>query len=109
MPVRGQRIARLLKLTALLRWPSAWNAPRLAEHFATSRRNLHRDLLVLKIAGVPVYRDVEFGEAGGSYRKSWEWYFPMTRLTDEECLDLSVVAKATETESIPLLKSMDPQ
>ncbi len=58
------------------------------------------------MAGVPVYRDVEFGESGGSYRIAREWYFPMTRLTDEECLDLCVATKVAEGEHIPLLKSM---
>ena len=102
MPVRGQRLARLLKLIALLRGPTCWHARKLAEHFGTSRRNVHRDLSVLRLAGVPVFRDAEFGETG-SYRISREWYFPHVGLTDEECVNLSVLTRAAETESIPLL------
>jgi predicted DNA-binding transcriptional regulator YafY len=105
MPVRGQRLARLLKLIALLRGPSAWNARRLAEHFGTSRRNVHRDMLVLKMAGIPVYRDTEFGD-GGSYRIRQDWYFPHVGLTDQECLDMSVLTLAAESKSIPLLQGM---
>ena len=51
--VRGIRLHRLLKLIALLRGASSYNARRLAEHFQTSRRNVYRDLAVLELAGVP--------------------------------------------------------
>lgn len=105
MPVRGQRLARLLKLIALLRGPSSWHAQKLAGHFATSRRNVHRDLAVLRMAGVPVYRDEEYG-LGGSYRIAREFWFPTVCLTDQECLDLSVLTRAAENRTIPLLESV---
>lgn len=103
--MRGTRLARLLKLIALLRGPTAWNARSLSDHFRTSRRNVHRDILVLKMAGVPVYRDAEFGE-GGSYRIDRGWFFPHVGLTDQECLDMAVMARVAENKSIPLLGSM---
>lgn len=105
MSVRGSRLARLLKVIALLRGPSSWNARRLAEHFGTSKRNVLRDILVLKMAGVPVYRDEEHGEGGG-YRIDRGWFFPHVGLTDQECLDLAIMARVAETKSIPLVEAM---
>ncbi|MCI0457206.1 MAG: hypothetical protein L0Z62_09535 [Gemmataceae bacterium] len=49
-----------------IRIPSAkasWNAPRLAEHFQTSR-NVHRDLTALELASVPFWYDPDHGEEG---------------------------------------------
>jgi predicted DNA-binding transcriptional regulator YafY len=103
MPVRGGRIARLFQLIALLKGPSSWNGRRLAEHFRTTRRNIQRDVQVLRMAGVPVIRDEEFGE-GGSYRIRSDFFLPKANLTDQECLDLSVMARIAETRSLPLLQ-----
>lgn len=100
--VRGMRLHRLLGLIKLLQGPSSWNARRLAEHFEMSQRNVYRDLAILELAGVPYYYDAEFGEGGG-YRIRSGWWFPSVRLTDQECLDLAVIARITETKSIPLL------
>lgn len=100
--MRGKRLHRLLGLIKLLQGPSSWNARRLAEHFETSQRNLYRDLAILELAGVPYYYDPEFGEGGG-YRIQPGWWFPSVRLTDQECLDLAVIARIAETKSIPLL------
>jgi predicted DNA-binding transcriptional regulator YafY len=92
-----------LQLIALLRGPTAWNARRLAEHFGTSRRNIHRDMAVLELAGVPFYFDADYGDFGG-YRIRSEWFFPKDiGLTNEECLDLAVLTKAAETQIVPLL------
>lgn len=99
---RGQRLHRVFKLIALLRGPSAWTTRKLAEHFQMSRRNVHRDLEVLKLAGVPLYFDTEYGEHGG-YRIRPGFLMPHIGLTDEECLDLAVLTRAAESKSIPLL------
>ena len=103
--MRGIRLHRLLRVLALLRGPSSWNARRLAEHFQTSRRNVHRDLAVLELAGVPFYYDPDFGQGGG-YRIRESFFFPQVGLSDQECLDLAVMTRAAETNSIPLLGSM---
>jgi len=103
MPVRGGRIARLLQLIALLKGPTSWNGRRLAEHFGTTRRNIQRDIQVMRMAGIPVIRDEEFGE-GGSYRIRSDFFMPRASLTDQECLDLSVLARIAERKSLPLLE-----
>ena len=100
---RGMRLHRLLKLLALLRGPSAWTTRRLGEHFEMSPRNVSRDIEVLRLAGVPIYFDSEFGEHGG-YRVRPGFYFPAIGLDDNECLDLAVLARAAESRSIPLLE-----
>jgi len=92
-----------LKIIALLRGPSSWNARRLAEQFSTSRRNIYRDIAILELAGVPVYHDPDFGDAGGGYRIRADWWFPHVGLTDRECLDLAVLTRVAESHSIPLL------
>lgn len=75
----------------------------MAEYFSTSRRNIHRDLALLELAGVPYYYDPEYGEGGG-YRIRPEWFFPTVQLSQQECIDLAVLARGAETgEGIPLL------
>ena len=103
--VRGKRLNRLLQIIALLRGPTSYNARRLAEHFGVSRRNVHRDMAVLELAGVPFYYDPDYGEGGG-YRIRHDWWFPHVGLTDRECLDLAVLARVAEKQSIPLLQQV---
>jgi predicted DNA-binding transcriptional regulator YafY len=103
MAVRGARIARLLKLIALLKGPTGWNGRRLAEHFGTSRRNVQRDMSVLRMAGVPVFTDADYAE-GGAYRIRSDFFFPKVALTDQECLDISVLARLAERDQTPLLR-----
>jgi predicted DNA-binding transcriptional regulator YafY len=105
MSVRGSRLSRLLRLISLLRGPSAWTGKTLAEHFGTSRRNVQRDIAVLRLAGVPVVRDEEFGP-NGSYRITKGWYFPHIPLSDQECLELSVLARTVEGHGLQLLDSV---
>jgi len=100
--MRGIRLHRLIKLIALLRGPSSWNAPRLAEYFDTGRRNIHRDLKILEHAGVPFYYDPDFGQGGG-YRIKPEFFFPNIGLTDQACLDLAIITLITKSQAIPLL------
>jgi predicted DNA-binding transcriptional regulator YafY len=95
----------LLRLISLLRGPSAWTGRTLADHFGTSRRNVQRDIAVLRLAGVPVVRDEEFG-VNGSYRINKSWYFPHVPLSDQECLDLSVLARTVEGQGLQLLDSV---
>ena len=101
--VRGRRLSRILKIIALLRGPSSFNARRLADQFSTSRRNIYRDIAILELAGVPVYHDPDFGDTGGGYRIRSDWWFPHVGLTDRECLDLAVLTRVAESKSIPLL------
>jgi len=103
--VRGIRLHRLLKLIALLRGPSSYNARRLAEHFHTSRRNVYRDLAILELAGVPYSYDADFG-LGGGYRIRPDFWFPTVGLSDQECLDLAVLTRAAESRNIPLLEDV---
>ncbi len=103
--MRGKRLNRLLQVIALLRGPTSWNVRRLAEHFHTSRRNIYRDLAVLELAGVPFYYDPQYGEGGG-YRIRPEWWFPSVSMTEQEVLDLAVIARVAETSSIPLLENV---
>jgi len=105
MSVRGSRLSRLLRLISLLKGPSVWTGRTLAEHFGTSRRNVQRDIAVLRLAGVPVIRDLELGPSG-SYRINRDWYFPHIPLSDQECLDLSVLAKTCEGQGLQLLDSV---
>ena len=98
--MRGRRLHRLLQLIALLRGPTSWNAPRLAGHFQTSRRNVHRDLAVLELAGVPFWYDPDFG-AGGGYRIRESFFFPHVGLTEQECYDFAIVARLVQGEGIP--------
>ena len=101
--VRGQRLSRLLQIIALFRGQRSWNVPRLAERFSCSRRNIHRDLAILELAGVPFYYDPQYGEGGG-YRIRSGWFFPTVGLTDQECIDLAVLTKATsESGGVPFL------
>lgn len=102
--MRGKRLGRLLQIIALLRGSSSWNARRLADHFQTSRRNIHRDMAVLELAGVPFYHDPEYGETGG-YRIHTEWWFPATSLTEQQCIDLAVLTRIAETKAVSLLDS----
>ncbi|HJT77045.1 MAG TPA: HTH domain-containing protein, partial [Gemmataceae bacterium] len=98
--MRGVRLHRLLQFIALLRGPTSWNAPRLAEHFQTSRRNVHRDLAVLELAGVPFWYDPDYGEGGG-YRIREGFFFPHVGLTEQECCDLAIVARLVQGQGIP--------
>lgn len=100
--MRGRRLQRLLQVIALLRGPSSWNARRLAEHFNTSRRNMHRDLAILELSGVPFWYDPDFGDGGG-YRIRETFFFPHIGLTDQECLDLAILTRLAEAQGIPLL------
>jgi predicted DNA-binding transcriptional regulator YafY len=100
--MRGVRLHRLIRLIALLRGPTAWNARKLGEHFRITPRNLRRDLEILRLAGVPFYHDPDFGQFGG-YRIKESYFFPSIGLNDQECLDLAVLTRVAETQTIPLL------
>lgn len=100
--VRGIRLHRLLKLIALLKGPSSYNARRLGEHFGISRRNVYRDLAILTLAGIPYSYDPDFG-TGGGYRIRADFWLPNVGLTDQECFDLAVLTRAAESSNIPLL------
>jgi predicted DNA-binding transcriptional regulator YafY len=52
-----------------------------------------------------VGRDQELGPSG-SYRINRDWYFPHVPLSDQECLDLSVLAKTCEGRGLQLLDSV---
>ncbi len=87
----------------MLRGPTSYNTRRLAERFQTSRRNIHRDLALLELAGVPFYYDPEHGEGGG-YRVRSDWFFPTVGLNQQQCIDLAVMARGVESgRGIPLL------
>ena len=88
-----------------MRGPSSYNARRLGEHFGISRRNVHRDLAVLELAGVPFSYDPQHG-VGGGFRIRSDWWFPHVGLSDQECLDLAVLTRAAESHSIPLLEDV---
>ncbi len=98
--MRGVRLHRLFQVIALLRGPTSWNARRLADHFQTSRRNVHRDLAVLELAGVPFYYDPDYGEGGG-YRIRESFFFPHVGLTEQECYDFAIVARLVQGQGIP--------
>lgn len=100
--MRGIRLHRLLKVIALLRGPGSWNARRLGEHFGISRRNVYRDLAILELAGIPYFYDPHHG-VGGGYRIRSDCWFPHVGLSDQECLDMAVLTRAAESNSIPLL------
>ncbi len=100
--MRGRRLHRLLQILALLKGAGNWNARTLAEHLRTSRRNVYRDLAVLELAGVPYWYDPDRGE-GGSYRVREGFFFPAVALTNQECLDMAVLAKLAETQGVPLV------
>lgn len=103
--MRGLRLHRLIQIIALLRGPRSWNARRLAEHFETSRRNVHRDLAVLELAGVPFWYDPDYGEGGG-YRIREGFFFPQVGLTEQECYDLAVVTRLVEGQGIPSVEEV---
>ncbi|MFL5342503.1 MAG: helix-turn-helix transcriptional regulator [Gemmataceae bacterium] len=103
--MRGRRLHRLLQVIALLRGPTSWNARRLAEHFGTSRRNIHRDLAVLELSGVPFWYDPDYGEGGG-YRIRESFFFPHVGLTQQECYDLAVVTRLVEGQGIPAVEEV---
>lgn len=104
--MRGKRLSRLLQVISLLRGQKNWNTRTLAEHFSTSRRNIHRDLAVLELAGVPFYYDPQFGDGGGYQIKPTFW-FPTIQLSSQECIDLAVLTRSAETGGgIPLLDSI---
>jgi predicted DNA-binding transcriptional regulator YafY len=100
--MRGRRLHRLLQVISLLRGSCSWNARKLADHFHTTRRNIHRDLAILELAGVPFWYDPDYGEGGG-YRIGESFFFPHVGLTDQECFDLAVLARMAENEGVPLL------
>ncbi len=100
--MRGKRLHRLLQLIAILRGPTSYNARRLAERFGCSKRNIHRDIAVMELAGIPIFHDPDFGQGGG-YRIRSDWWFPQVGLTDQECLDLAVMSQIVECRAIPLL------
>ncbi|MFN3166132.1 MAG: helix-turn-helix transcriptional regulator [Phycisphaeraceae bacterium] len=100
--MRGKRLNRLLQIIAALRGPTSYNAKRLAERYGCSRRNIYRDIAVLELAGVPVFHDPDYGDGGG-YRIRSDWWFPSVSLTDRECLDLALLTRIAESQSIPLL------
>jgi len=77
----------------------------LAEHFQTSRRNIYRDLAILELAGVPYFYDPDFGEGGG-FRIRESFMFPSVGLRDQECVDLAILTRVAESNSIPLLCSV---
>ena len=86
----------------MLRGAKSWNAPRLAEHFNTSRRNIRRDLKILELAEVPFHYDPEYGHGGG-YRINACWFFPTVNVSEQEVVDLAVMTRIGEG-MIPLLK-----
>lgn len=100
--MRGKRLNRLIQLIALLKGPTSYNARRLAERYGCSQRNVYRDIAVLELAGVPVFHDPDYGDGGG-YRIRSDWWFPSVALTDRECLDLALLTRIAESQSIPLL------
>jgi proteasome accessory factor B len=90
-------------MIAMLRGPKSYNVRRLSERFGTTGRNIHRDLALLELAGVPFYYDPEHG-VGGGYRIRSDWFFPTVGLTRQECIDLAVMARGVESgRGIPLL------
>jgi predicted DNA-binding transcriptional regulator YafY len=94
-----------LQIINLLRGAKSWNAPRLAEHLQTSRRNIRRDLLVLQEAKIiPFHYDRDYG-IGGGYRLGSGWSFPPVKLCEQEALDLAVLTLGAEGGTIPLLTS----
>ena len=101
--MRGIRLSRLLQIISLFRGVTSWNAPRLAQRFHTSPRNIRRDLKVLREAEVPFSYDPDYG-VGGGYRIRSDWMFPTANLSDQEGLDLAVLSLAAESGTVPLLQ-----
>ena len=88
--VQRGRTARALHIFALLtRTSDRWNAEALAKHLGVTTRTIHRDLKVLRHAGL----DITFSHEGGVYVVSGENFLPPLELTSEEAIALNVLCR----------------
>jgi len=82
------RIYRLLDILMLVRSNEGWNGDRLAEHFHTTKRNIYRDLDVLRKTGIPI----DYDDESKSYRVRRDFFMPPIDLTLDEALALTALA-----------------
>ena len=104
---RYTRVHRLLKIITLIqsgpRYGSGLNAGDLSRECGTSVRNIYRDLKMLDGAGVPVYRDDEYG----GYRIRGDFFMPPVELTLEESLSLMLAARTIgKQEQVGMMKPL---
>ncbi|MFO0910578.1 MAG: WYL domain-containing protein [Isosphaeraceae bacterium] len=82
-----EQLARLFQLVGLLHAGDAPNARELADECEVSRRTIHRDLRLLRDAGVPI----DFDRDSLGYHLSREAFLPPTNLTVDEAIALLIL------------------
>jgi predicted DNA-binding transcriptional regulator YafY len=101
---QAQRAARVIRLLLLLQSRGRFNVQGLAQELACSERTVHRDLTVLREAGVDVfYDDVEghYGIRGGSR-------MPTLPLTGEEAIGQAIATALSEAPGLGAIASASP-
>lgn len=76
---QSERMARLLRVLALLQSRGRWNLQAIAEELTVSERTVRRDLEALEFAGVSWFKDADH-----CYRLRSDVRFPTLSLTDDE-------------------------
>lgn len=93
---QSSRLARVLRLLALLRGRGSGDIKDLAHEQECSGRTVHRDLEVLTMAGVPHY----FDKALRSYRLREGSQLPALHLTNEELIGQALATAATSVAGL---------
>lgn len=95
------RIYRLLDILMLVQSDDDWNGNRLAAHFHTTKRNIYRDMDVLRQTGIPI----DYNDESGSYRVRRDFFMPPIDLTLDEVLALTALAdRISEDDQIACMR-----
>lgn len=93
---QSDRIARVLKVLALIQSRGRWNAKAIAEQLECSERTVHRDLEVLSFVGVPWH----FEPVEQCYRVRSDFRFPTLTMTPEEAVGQTLATVLTQTPGL---------
>ena len=89
-------------MLALLSRGRAYTTKELAAYFQQSVRNTTRDLQIARQSGVPITWNPHYGEHGG-FEIAPGFMLPPMPLEPEECISLSMVSRAAEAQTVPLM------
>lgn len=95
---QADRTARVLRILQMLSGRARWNVKDLAAELECSERTIHRDLLVLQMAGIRT----EFDKQASCYRIDPSYRLPVLNLTEEELLGQAVATAASQAAGLKI-------
>jgi predicted DNA-binding transcriptional regulator YafY len=101
---QADRLARVMRTLQLLLSRGRWNARDLAAEQECSERTIHRDRLVLELAGIPV----DFDQEDRCYRVRQDFRFPSLNVTEDEAIGQGTAAAITSGPGLDINEGARP-